>query len=283
MDGILLIDKEPNFTSFDVCNITRKVFQTKKVGHSGTLDPFATGLLVITIGKATKINQFLENLDKEYIATLMLGKTTSTLDTEGEIIQEEEINEFSKDELLNAFDSLIGDIEQVPPMFSALKVNGKRLYEYAREGKEVERKVRNIKIYSLELIEYNHPYISFKVKCSKGTYVRTLGQQIAEKLNTIGYLTSLRRVSVGRFNVANANTITELKENTNLRLLPSLEGLKHYKMIMVNEKLKNDIMNGKKLFFKDEEDLLAITENKEALAILEKGEDGKYRVKRGLW
>lgn len=283
MDGILLIDKEPNFTSFDVCNITRKVFQTKKVGHSGTLDPFATGLLVITIGKATKINQFLENLDKEYIATLMLGKTTSTLDTEGEIIQEEEINEFSKDELLNAFNSLIGDIEQVPPMFSALKVNGKRLYEYAREGKEVERKVRNIKIYSLELIEYNHPYISFKVKCSKGTYVRTLGQQIAEKFNTIGYLTSLRRVSVGRFNVANANTITELKENSNLRLLSSLEGLKHYKMIMVNEKLKNDIMNGKKLFFKDEEDLLAITENKEALAILEKGEDGRYRVKRGLW
>lgn len=283
MDGILLIDKEPNYTSFDVCNIVRKVFQTKKVGHSGTLDPFATGLLVISVGKATKINQFLETLDKEYIATLMLGKTTSTLDTEGEVIMEQEVNEYSKEDILTAFDSLTGEIEQIPPMFSALKVNGKRLYEYAREGKEVERKVRNIKIYSLELIEYNHPYITFKVVCSKGTYVRTLGQQIAEKLNTIGYLTSLRRISVGRFNVEDANSISELKENTNLRLLPSLEGLKHYKMIMVNEKLKNDIMNGKKLFFKDNEDLLAITENKEALAILEKSEDGKYRVKRGLW
>lgn len=283
MDGIILVDKEVDYTSFDVCNIVKKNLHVSKVGHCGTLDPFATGLLLITVGKSTKINQFLETLDKEYIATLVLGKRSSTLDTEGEIIEEKEINELSISQINNAFNSLLGEIDQVPPMFSALKVNGKRLYEYAREGKNIERKIRKITIHSLELLEYNHPYITFKVKCSKGTYVRTLGEQIAEKLNTIGYLTYLRRTKVGKFSVEAANSINDIKENKNINYIPLIEGLRHFKSIIVNEKLKQDIMNGKKIKLNEEGPLLTITEDNQALAILEKNECGQYVVKRGLW
>lgn len=283
MDGIILVDKEADYTSFDVCNIVKKNLHVSKVGHSGTLDPFATGLLLITIGKSTKINQFLETLDKEYIATLVLGKKSSTLDTEGEIIESKEINELSISQINEAFNSLLGEIEQVPPMFSALKVGGKRLYEYAREGKIIERKIRKITIYSLELLEYNHPNIKFRVKCSKGTYVRTLGEQIAEKLNTIGYLTHLRRTKVGKFNVEDANSIMDIKENKNINYIPLIEGLRHFKSIIVNEKLKQDIMNGKKIKLNEDGSLLAITEDNQALAILEKNEFNQYVVKRGLW
>lgn len=283
MDGIVLVDKEVGFTSFDVCNIVKRNLHVSKVGHSGTLDPFATGLLLITTGKATKVNQFLETLDKEYIATLCLGKRTSTLDTEGEVIEEREVNEFSIEQINKAFTNLIGEIEQVPPMFSALKVNGKKLYEYAREGKEIERKIRKITILSIELLEYNHPFVTFKVHCSKGTYVRTLGEQIAEKLNTIGYLTYLRRTKVGRFSVEDANTIKEVRNNENIRYTPILEGLRHFNSIIVNDKLKLDIMNGKKIKLNKEGDILAITQDNEALAVLEKNEIGLYKVKRGLW
>ena len=283
MDGILLVDKDVNFTSFDVCNIVKRNLHVSKVGHSGTIDPFATGLLLITVGKATKVNQFLETLDKEYIATLCLGKRTSTLDTEGEVIEEQEIKIFDENEIINAFASLVGELEQVPPMFSALKVNGKKLYEYAREGKEIERKVRKITIFSLELIEYHHPFITFKVHCSKGTYVRTLGEQIAEKLNTIGYLTYLRRIKVGNFDVNDANTICEVKNNENIRCIPILEGLKHFNSIIVNDNLKLDIMNGKKIKLNKDGDILAITQENQALAVLEKNELGLYKVKRGLW
>ncbi len=283
MDGIILVDKDVNFTSFDVCNLVKKNLHISKVGHSGTLDPFASGLLLITVGKSTKINQFLETLDKEYIATLTLGKRSSTLDTEGEILEEQEVSELSVSQIINVFNSLLGELEQVPPMYSALKVNGKRLYEYAREGKSIERKIRRINIYSLELLEYQHPNITFKVKCSKGTYVRTLGEQIAERLNTIGYLTYLRRTKVGNFDVSFANSINDIRENKDIKCLPSLEGLQHFKSIVVNEKMKQDIMNGKKIYLDGESTLLAITENNQALAILEKNEFGQYVVKRGLW
>lgn len=283
MDGIILVDKEVNYTSFDVCNIVKRNLHATKVGHSGTLDPFATGLLLITVGKATKVNQFLETLDKEYIATLCLGKRTSTLDTEGEIIEEKEVSILDENMIIGAFNSLIGELEQVPPMFSALKVNGKKLYEYAREGKEVERKVRKVTIFSLELIEYSHPFITFKVHCSKGTYVRTLGEQISEKLNTIGYLTSLRRTKIGKFRVNDANSISDIKNNKNIKCAPILEGLKHFDSIIVNDKLKLDIMNGKKIRLNKDGDILAITNDNQALAVLEKNELGLYKVKRGLW
>lgn len=187
MNGVIVINKPKGYTSHDIVNVVRKKLNTKKVGHTGTLDPDATGVLPILIGTATKISKYLIEHKKTYIATVKLGYKTDTGDASGKIIKEDKhFQKIDKKNIENALNTFLGKREQVPPMYSAIKVNGKKLYEYAREGKKVEVKPREIEIYDICLEEYsNNDEISFKVNCSKGTYIRTLCENVAEKLGTI--------------------------------------------------------------------------------------------------
>ena len=188
MDGIILINKEKKYTSHDVVYVVKKIFK-EKAGHTGTLDPNATGVLPILIGKGTKLSKYLINHDKIYIVTLKLGKKTDTADSEGNIIKEENVNKeiFEKENVKNILKEFIGIQEQIPPIYSAIKVNGKKLYEYARSGKTVEIKPRKIEIYNINLMEIDikNSEIIFEVFCSKGTYIRSLCEDISKALGTI--------------------------------------------------------------------------------------------------
>lgn len=213
MDGIILVNKEKDFTSHDVVSIVKKITESK-VGHTGTLDPNATGVLPLLIGNATKISKYLINHDKEYEAVIQLGKKTTTADIEGEVIEEKEVPEKIYIECENILKSFIGKQKQTPPAYSAIKVNGKKLYSYAREGIKIEIEPRNIEIYNIELMNINkeEKQISFRVSCSKGTYIRSLCEDIADKLGTVGYMKDLKRTKVGDFEIKEAITIDELKE-----------------------------------------------------------------------
>lgn len=215
MNGIILINKEKGCTSHDVVYKVKKLTNSK-VGHTGTLDPNATGVLPLLIGEATKISKYLINHDKEYEVVLELGKKTSTADVEGEVIKEKEVTAeiFEEQHVKEILKTFIGKQEQVPPIYSAIKVNGKKLYEYARKGQEVKLEPRKIEIYNIELLNINkdEKQISFRVKCSKGTYIRSLCEDIAEKLGTVGLMKELKRTVVGDFKIENAITVEELKE-----------------------------------------------------------------------
>ena len=280
VDGILLIDKEVNYSSFQAINKAKRLIKADKVGHSGTLDPFATGLLVVTVNKATKVNQFIETQDKEYIATLKLGVKTSTLDLAGEVLATKEVPSLNEELIINALNKFKGKIKQIPPMFSALKVNGQKLYDLARQGIEIERKEREVEIFNIELISFNEDEIKFKVHCSKGTYIRTLGESISEELNTYGHLIQLRRTRVGNFKVEDAYKLDELD---NFKLFPIKDALTHYPKIQLNDDEITKIKNGLKFKFNTNEDeILIIDKNDEPIAIYEK--DGNiYRSKRGLF
>lgn len=280
VDGILLIDKEVNYSSFQAINKAKRLIKADKVGHSGTLDPFATGLLVVTVNKATKVNQFIETQDKEYIATLKLGVKTSTLDLEGEVLATKEVPSLNEELIINALNKFKGKIKQIPPMFSALKVNGQKLYDLARQGIEIERKEREVEIFNIELISFNEDEIKFKVHCSKGTYIRTLGESISEELNTYGHLIQLRRTRVGNFKVEDAYKLDELD---NYKLFPIKDALTHYPKIQLNDDEITKIKNGLKFKFNtNENEILIIDKNYEPIAIYEK--DGNiYRSKRGLF
>ncbi len=216
MDGIIVINKPQGCTSHDIVYKVKKIFN-QKVGHTGTLDPNATGVLPLLIGKGTQLSKYLINHDKIYEVVLQLGVKTDTADSEGNVIQKKEVDKtvLNNQYIVNVFNTFIGKQEQIPPMYSAIKVQGKKLYEYAREGKTVDVKPRTIEIYKIELlnIDNNNCKISFKVHCSKGTYIRSLCEDIAKRLNTVGYMESLNRVQVGCFNIKDAISIDFLKEN----------------------------------------------------------------------
>ena len=214
MDGIIVINKQKNCTSHDVVRKAKKILN-KKVGHTGTLDPNATGVLPLLVGKGTQISKYLINHDKTYEAILKLGEKTDTADVEGQIIETKEVQQSSleKENVENILNSLTGKQEQIPPIYSAIKVNGKKLYEYARQGQNIKIEPRIIEIYNLELINIENEEITFKVHCSKGTYIRSLCEQIAERLNTVGYMKELKRTQVGEFKIENSVTIEELEEN----------------------------------------------------------------------
>ena len=218
MDGIIVINKEKNCTSHDVVRRAKKVFN-EKIGHTGTLDPNATGVLPLLVGQGTKISKYLINHDKIYEATLKLGEKKDTADIEGKTIEKQEVQEKSleKDNVEKVFKEIIGKQKQIPPIYSAIKVKGKKLYEYARAGQNVEIKAREIEIYDIKLININkeNKEIIFKIKCSKGTYIRTLCENIAEKLESIGYMKELKRVQVGEFSIENSIKIEELENNFN--------------------------------------------------------------------
>lgn len=210
-DGVLLVDKAQNMTSHDVVAITRRALNMKKIGHCGTLDPLATGLLIITIGRGTKIQDLLMSEDKEYVGTLRLGEVTDSQDADGEVTETRTVPNFSRDEIAAAFAKFQGDFYQTPPMVSAIKKDGVPLYKLARQGKEVERESRFVRVYANEIQDIRLPEVDFRVVCSKGFYVRTYANDIGADLGCGAHLRSLRRTKSGRFSVEGAVTVEELK------------------------------------------------------------------------
>ena len=215
MDGIIVINKPKNCTSHDIVYKVKKLFN-EKVGHTGTLDPMATGVLPLLIGKGTLCSKYLINHDKIYEVQLKLGKKTDTADSEGKIIEQKDVPEKSlnKENIEKVFKQFLGKQKQIPPMYSAIKVKGKKLYEYARKGEKVEIKPRDIEIYKMELLDVDtgKNTICFRVACSKGTYIRSLCEYIAVKLETVGYMAELNRIQVGEFNISKAISIQELED-----------------------------------------------------------------------
>ena len=226
LDGIIIVNKEQGYTSNDVVQIVKKIFN-EKVGHTGTLDPMATGVLPVLVGKGTLLSKYLINHDKIYVATLKLGIKTDTGDITGDIINESKVdtNILNEKNVLNALEEIKGKQEQIPPMYSAIKINGKKLYEYARKGLTIDIQPRMINIYNTELlnIDIENKEIQFRVECSKGTYIRTLCEKIAEMIGTIGTMSSLNREKVGEFEISQAIKVDEIKENFNLNNLISIE------------------------------------------------------------
>jgi tRNA pseudouridine55 synthase len=212
LDGVLLVDKAEGMTSHDVVALVRRQLGIRKVGHCGTLDPIATGLLLITIGRGTKVQDLLMSEDKEYVGTLTLGAATSTQDREGEVIEAKPVPQLSDADIRAAFDKFRGDFYQTPPMVSAKKHGGVPLYKLARQGKVVEREPRFVHVYRYTIDHIAVPDIDFSVLCSKGFYVRTYAHEIGEVLGCGGHLKSLRRTKSGRFDVANAITVEQIKE-----------------------------------------------------------------------
>jgi len=210
-DGVLLVDKAPGMTSHDVVALVRRQLQIKKVGHCGTLDPIATGLLILTLGRGTKIQDLLMSEDKEYVGTLSLGQTTDTQDRAGKVIEERPVPELTGESVRAAFEKYRGDFYQMPPMVSAIKHGGVPLYKLAREGKVVEREPRLVHVYRYAIDRIAPPEIDFTVLCSKGFYVRTYTHDIGETLGCGGHLKELRRTRSGRFDLARAVTVEEIK------------------------------------------------------------------------
>src|SRR5437868_15364936 len=211
LDGVLLVDKAEGMTSHDVVALVRRRLQMKKVGHCGTLDPIATGLLLLTLGRGTKIQELLMAEDKEYSGTIELGMTTTTQDREGEVIEKRHVPALSVEAIRAAFEKFRGDFYQMPPMVSAIKHGGIPLYKLARQGKIVEREPRLVHVYRYSIDRIALPEINFSVLCSKGFYVRTYAHDIGQALGCGGHLKSLRRLKSGRFDVAQAITVEEIK------------------------------------------------------------------------
>lgn len=265
MDGIIIINKPKNNTSHDIVKKVKKLLN-EKVGHTGTLDPNATGVLPLLIGKGTELSKYLINHNKTYEAILQLGEKRDTGDSEGKVIEEKTVIEscLNRKNIENVFKNFIGEQEQIPPIYSAIKVNGKKLYEYARKGENIKIQPRKIQIYLLELLNLDNQkkQIEFRVKCSKGTYIRTLCEEIANKLQTVGYMKELKRTEVGEFNIKDSITIEELeniiknynltKDNikNNINNFISIENyFKNNEIIELNENKLRLFLNGVKLTF----------------------------------
>ncbi len=214
LNGVLLVDKDPDMTSHDVVAVARRCLNTKKIGHCGTLDPMATGMLILVIGTGTKLQDLLMSEDKEYIGSLRLGATTSTQDREGEVLEEKPVPAFTDEQVKEAFDAFRGDFYQIPPMVSAIKIDGVPLYKLARQGLEVERKPRFVRVYDCQINKVAVPDVDFRVVCSKGFYVRTYAHDIGQKLGCGAHLTNLRRSRSGhfKFEPGNHTTFSALKE-----------------------------------------------------------------------
>lgn len=258
MNGLLLIDKPQDFTSQDVVSKVKKILNVKKAGHIGTLDPMATGLLPILIGDYTKISKYLIEHDKTYIAKLKLGIKTDTGDITGKILEKQDVSKISNiEEIINSFK---GVQKQTPPMYSAIKIDGKKLYEYAREGKEVEVPEREIEIYDIKLLKANDGEIEFMVSCSKGTYIRVLCEDIARALGTIGTMSSLRRTIVDKFSIDDAYTFEELENSKdNESILIKMEDIfNDIDEINLNSKKLELFLNGVKLSVELEDGLYNI-------------------------
>lgn len=278
MDGIIVVNKDSGMTSHDVCFKLKKILNEKKIGHTGTLDPMTTGVLVVCVGKATKLIDILVEHKKEYEAEIIFGKEYDTEDIYGNVVNEKEVcvDVNRIDEVLNSFK---GRQIQIPPMYSSIKVNGKKLYEYARKNQEVERPKREIIIYEIKRIsEYKNDSFSFLVTGSKGFYVRTLCVDIAKRLNNIGAMKSLKRLSSGDFNINDAYTLDEIK-NGNYKLISLEEILLRFQKLVIKDYLVKMVLNGVTL---DERQIktnepFTVYDSSGNLLALYKGENYKYK------
>lgn len=248
MDGVINLFKPKGMTSHDAVKVIRKILKTNKIGHTGTLDPNASGVLPICIGKATRIVEYLHELDKEYIAELTLGVMTDTQDSEGRVLacSDKVVDE---KRIYDVMEKYKGDLIQIPPMYSAIKYKGKKLYELAREGKTIDRQPRNIRIYEQEILNINDcKSIIFYVRCSKGTYIRTLCNDIGLDLGTYGYMSFLIRTGVGNFKISDSYSIEYIntigKDNVDKILIPIDKALNHLDEFIVEEKFYNKLING---------------------------------------
>ncbi len=272
MNGILIINKEKGCTSHDIVYKLKKIFN-EKVGHTGTLDPLAEGVLPILIGKGTLCSKYLINHDKKYVVNLALGQKTETADLEGKIIEEKNIPDKSltQSKIEKVLKSFIGKQQQMPPIYSAIKVNGKKLYEYARKGQNVEIKPREIEIYDIKLINIDaqKKQIQFEVFCGKGTYIRSLCEDIAEKLETVGYMESLKRIQVGDFKIEESSKIQELEENKEdtkyleSKIISVEEIFKNKEKIKLDDKKMQLFLNGVKITQNQENDIYRIYDKNE--------------------
>ncbi len=280
MNGLLLVNKTVGISSYAVVSSIKRIYHTKKVGHCGTLDPFASGLLVIVINQATKISSFVENNQKTYQATLLLGQKTNSGDLEGEVIETAPVPTLSETEIQAVLNSFLGESMQIPPMFSALKVQGQPLYKLARKGQTVERKSRPITIYCIKLLKYTAPLLVFKVTVSKGTYIRTLGEDIAQKLGTVGHLINLERTQIGNFSLKDAWSIQQITDKT--PLIPIEEGLRNLPSVVLSEQEVRLASYGQPLKLSCQEPTIVLLSNEgQAIAIYEL-KDGLYRCLRGI-
>ena len=249
MNGILNVFKNKGMSSFDVVRKIKFLAHEKKVGHTGTLDPAATGVLPVALGKATKTIDYIMNCNKTYEVKFLLGTKTTTYDLEGEVIEKKDTSFLTVEEVKDAVISFIGEYDQVPPMYSALKQNGVRLYDLARQGIEVERQGRRVHILNIEDIKIELPYVSMKVSCSKGTYIRSLCFDIGEKLNVGATMTDLNRSETSVFRQEDSVNIEDLTEDNIQDYLISIEdALKFYKKLVVNSSFTKLLVNGVKVF-----------------------------------
>lgn len=268
MQGILIINKPSGYTSQDVVSKVKRILNIRKAGHTGTLDPLATGVLPIMLGDYTKLSKYLIEHDKTYIAKVRLGEKSSTGDLEGEIIDKKAVDEkkLNPENVCKILNSFLGKQKQKPPIYSSIKINGKKLYEYARSGEKVEIPERDIEIYNIELINISDNEIEVKVSCSKGTYIRTLCEDIAQRLNTVGLMSSLNRIKVNRFEIKDAVTLEELekiKENIENRLINMEDLFSNLNKIELDKRKTELFLNGVMLTYSKTDGLYNIyTENK---------------------
>lgn len=280
-DGILLIDKPAGVSSRYVDNFIQKMFSTRKVGHLGTLDPFATGLLIVGINKGTKFLNFLPDEEKTYIASLKLGLSSSTGDTEGEIKEGNLPPDLSEAKVKEALSSFLGKSTQIPPMASAIKVNGEALYKKMRNDEVIERKPRPIEVFSISLLQLGSTSIDFAVTVSKGCYIRTLGEDIAARLGGVGYLTSLRRVAVGKIGLQYSIPLEEASPEKLLDPTDFITSMKHLEM---KEEEVGQVKSGIPFDLDPAYgDTVLLTHKGQGIAVYAKEEDGRYHCLRGLF
>lgn len=277
MNGVIIVDKPSGVTSRDVVNVICKKFNTKKVGHTGTLDPIATGVLAICIGKATKLVEVLTSNDKEYIATVKLGILTDTLDTDGKVLKKQETF-VDKNELLNILNSFVGTYNQSVPIYSAVKINGKKLYEYAREGIEVKLPKRMVEIKNIELLEFSNDSYKFKVNVSKGTYIRSLIKDINDKLGVIGVMSDLRRTRQGKFDIKDAFSLENI-QNDDYKILSITDVLKDNNCVIIDDNLYNVIKNGGLIDNVYKDDYVTFIYKDEVIAIYKRYDKDSTKMK----
>lgn len=255
MNGVVIVDKPAGITSHDVVARLRRIYKTRRVGHTGTLDPMATGVLPICIGSATKAADMLLSSVKRYSAEFMLGKRTDTLDSEGNVTEEHTVN-VSEEDIKRVIAGFIGEQEQLPPMYSAIKQNGRKLYELARMGVEAEREKRRITIYSIDITGIELPYVKIDVCCSKGTYIRSLCDDIGQELGCGAVMTALRRTETAGFDIAKAHTLEELEamDDVSAAVIPTDMLFSHLPRIDLNEKQEKSIVNGVRMTWRSGED-----------------------------
>lgn len=271
MNGIINVNKPKGITSFDVIRKLRKILSLRKIGHTGTLDPLAEGVLLVCVGKATKLAQDIEAHSKEYVAEFELGYKTDTYDIEGTVIDKTENFSVTREKLLEVINTFLGNIKQIPPMYSAIKVNGQKLYDLARKGETIEREARDIFIESIELLEFDGKKAKIKCSVSKGTYIRSLIYDIGEKLGTFAVMTSLLRTKVGEETIEKSFTLAEienLKNEGKENFITSVEDYFTYPKINIEDEKNHTLfLNGNTLVFKGEDGMKRVYENDKFLGL----------------